>query len=100
MGYLVYGANGSEIEFDDRTLAHLQLVITAKLRRRESFTMTFDGGFGRRAIWVDPAIPLMYSYSGPNATPLNKQWLDDMIMRAGTMSGLVVTAEPVAVSVA
>ena len=33
MGKLYYGAARYEVEFEDRVLAHLQLVMTGKLRR-------------------------------------------------------------------
>ena len=36
MGQLIY-ASTFEARFDDRVLAHLQIVIVAKLRRQESF---------------------------------------------------------------
>ncbi|WP_456302343.1 DUF7882 family protein, partial [Streptomyces bacillaris] len=38
MGALIY--DGQSFEFDDRALAHLQAVITMKLRRREPFLLT------------------------------------------------------------
>jgi hypothetical protein len=37
MGSLLYGNSGTAVEFEDRALIHLQIVITNKLRRRESF---------------------------------------------------------------
>ena len=58
MGSLLYGNPGTEISFDDRALMHLQVVITAKLRRRESFLFTWtnsaDAGSGRSSIWLEP----------------------------------------------
>jgi hypothetical protein len=39
MGFLTYGGV-QEYEFDDRTLAHLKVAITIKLRRQESFLMS------------------------------------------------------------
>ncbi|MEF2975639.1 hypothetical protein V3W46_00275 [Subtercola sp. YIM 133946] len=54
MGKLVYGDSGTEIEFDDRVLTHLQIVIGAKLRRRESFFFSWKDdpavGDGRSSI--------------------------------------------------
>src|SRR5690606_11550369 len=41
VGSLIYGTSGIEISFDDRVLAHLELVINAKLRRRESFMLSW-----------------------------------------------------------
>lgn len=44
MGTLFYGDNRFAIGIDDRSLAHLQLVILAKLRRDESFSFTWHKG--------------------------------------------------------
>ena len=44
MGTLYYGASRLALKIDDVTLAHLRVVATAKLRRGESFAIT----------WVDP----------------------------------------------
>ena len=38
MGILHYGAPPASFTIDDRTLAHLELVIMAKLRRRENLS--------------------------------------------------------------
>src|SRR5690606_19485112 len=68
VGSLIYGTSGIEISFDDRVLAHLELVINAKLRRRESFMLSWRDstavGDGRSSIWLDTAIPLYFRYSG------------------------------------
>jgi hypothetical protein len=37
MGYLMYDGD-TRINFDDRVLAHLEMVIINKLRRREAFS--------------------------------------------------------------
>ena len=42
MGKLIYNSSTREIEIDDRTLAHLRVAILNKLRRSESFAMTWD----------------------------------------------------------
>ncbi|PPG99373.1 hypothetical protein C5C33_17935, partial [Rathayibacter sp. AY1H3] len=68
MGKLLYGASGVEIEFDDRTLTHVQIVIANKLRRRESFFFSWRDdpavGDGRSSIWLDPSVPLYFKYFG------------------------------------
>lgn len=55
MGTLFYGNRGIHVTFDDRALMHLQIVITAKLRRKESFLFTWtdstDVGSGRGSMW-------------------------------------------------
>ncbi len=62
-------------EFDDRVLAHLQVVISQKLRRGETFTFTWRNdtslGDGRTAIWLHPHASIVYSYHGSRQPALN-----------------------------
>lgn len=98
MGSLIYGSGSIEVQFDDRVLAHLQVVMSAKLRRGESFFFTwFDTpavGDGRSAVWIDSSIPLYFRYSGSRQPSLNKAWLEEMAISAGSNHGLVLTEEP------
>ena len=59
MGKMLYSDSDIVIEFDDRALTHLQLVIGAKLRRHESFFFSWGDakavGSGRSSIWMDSA---------------------------------------------
>ena len=98
MGSLFYGSPGTEIAFDDRALAHLQIVITAKLRRRESFVFSWtnsvkDGG-GRGALWLDPSSALYFHYSGSRPPAINREWLNALAMSSNTPAGLLFTDEP------
>ncbi|MCU1404792.1 MAG: ATP-dependent ligase [Glaciihabitans sp.] len=103
MGTLLYGSPGIEVDFDDRALVHLQVVITAKLRRRESFVFSWnnamDGGSGRSSIWLDPAIPLYYRYFGGKMPSINREWVEVLMASANSGSGLIFTPEPVGPSV-
>ena len=98
MGSLVYGGSGAEITFDDRALAHLQIVITAKLRRRESFVFSWtnaaERGSGRSVIWLDPSGTLMYRYSGSRPPSVNREWIDQLTRSANSPGGLFFTPEP------
>jgi hypothetical protein len=98
IGTLQYGSPGIEVSFDDRALLHLQVVITAKLRRRESFIFTWtdaaEAGSGRSSIWLDPTIPLFYRYYGSRPASLNKEWLDSLMLSANSGSGMLFTNEP------
>ncbi|MCU1404655.1 MAG: ATP-dependent ligase, partial [Glaciihabitans sp.] len=57
MGKLIYGHSDVVIDLDDRHLAHLQVVIGAKLRRSESFFFTWKkdavGDGQRGSIWLE-----------------------------------------------
>lgn len=98
MGTLQYGNPASSIQFDDRALIHLQVVISSKLRRGENFMFSWTNatevGSGRTAIWLDPSSTLTFKYHG-NRTPLvNRQWIDELTTSANSVWGLVFSAEP------
>ncbi len=95
MGHLIYGAYGTPIEFDDRELAHLQAVIISKLRRGESFALSFhsrDGG--RTVLWLNDAIPLQFVFSGSKMPTLSRQWLDALVLTSNEGAGLHLIPEP------
>ncbi len=98
MGSLLYGNPGTEIAFDDRALAHLQIVITAKLRRRESFVFSWSNtlreGSGRGAVWLDPSSTLYFHYAGSRQPSINRTWLDILGKSSNTAAGLFLTDEP------
>nr|BFF11985.1 hypothetical protein GCM10025699_32880 [Microbacterium flavescens] len=72
MGKFIYDGN-VRVDFDDRTLAHLQLVIGTKLRRGEPFHFTWKDdtsiGNGRTTVWVHPRCTLVYKYYGAESRP-------------------------------
>ena len=98
MGTLLYGNPGIVITFDDRALMHLQIVISTKLRRRESFVFTWtdsaDEGSGRSAIWLDPTSTLYYRYLGSRTPSINREWIEALMLSANSAGGLVFIAEP------
>jgi hypothetical protein len=98
MGTLLYGNPGIVISFEDRALMHLQIVITAKLRRSESFVFSWtdaaDVGSGRSSIWLDPSSTLLYRYFGSRIPSINREWIETLTVSANSGSGLIFTAEP------
>jgi hypothetical protein len=98
MGTLLYGNPGVVITFDDRALMHLQIVISTKLRRRESFVFTWtdsaDEGSGRSAVWLDPTSTLYYRYFGSRTPSINREWIEALMLSANSAGGLVFIAEP------
>lgn len=98
MGSLIYGSAGLEFDFDDRVLAHLEMVINAKLRRREAFLLSWRDtpgvGDGRSAIWVDAGIPLYFRYSGSRVPAIDKDWLLELAQQAASTRGLVLSDAP------
>jgi len=99
MGVLLYGSHGMEIDIDDRALAHLQIVITSKLRRNERFLFSWTNaltvGSGRSSVWMDPGIPLYFRYYHGGASAINRAWIDALMESANSVGGLQFTAEPV-----
>ena len=97
MGKLVYGEGAYSLELDDRLLAHLQIVIGAKLRRREAFYFSWVSDDGKRnSVWVQHSIPLRYHYDDATQHVINREWLESLTISANGASGLTVTDEPAA----
>jgi hypothetical protein len=98
MGRLYYDSS-LEADFDDRTLAHLQIVIGAKLSRNESFYLSWKDstsiGDGRSSIWLHPAIPLRFKYSGGRPPAINPTWIRNLLADSHTPAGLRIGSEPV-----
>jgi len=95
MGLLTY--DGIEVEFDDRLLAHLHVVIVQKLRRGESFCFTWRDdlavGGGRSSLWLHPSIPLHFKFYGSRSPVLNRAWLATLTLSSNSSQGLIVTPE-------
>lgn len=98
MGKLIYGNSNREYEFDDRVLAHLQIVFQSKLRHRDNFffswARTNERGGGRVSLWIDTSIPLAFEYLGGRRPTLNRSWLELLMSSAATVGGLELSSEP------
>jgi hypothetical protein len=98
LGKLLYGDSQVEIQFDDRSLAHLQIVIGAKLRRHESFFLSWKDdpsiGDGRSSIWLDAGIPLYFKYFGGKMPEINRDWLELLTQSSNSSLGLQLMEEP------
>jgi hypothetical protein len=97
MGRLIYGSTMS-VEFDDRVLAHLQIVIGGKLRRGESFYFSWRDdarvGNGQTTLWFHPAMQLAYKYYGGTGVTINSAWVDALMLTANSTGGLRLVPEP------
>ena len=93
MGVLVYDRD-FELDIEDRTLAHLQVVIIDKLRRDERFPLVVDDGKHERVIWMTPETPLQFVYHGNRYPMLNRVWLEQLAEAAGSTRGLTIVPEP------
>lgn len=97
MGMLSYDSKLSA-PFDDRVLAHLQVVFWAKLRRGESFAFTWSetaaNGSGRKSIWVAPGIPIAFEYFGSKQPMINARWVQALNRSANSAGGMQIVPEP------
>ena len=97
MGKFIYeGSVKTEIE--DRALTHLQLVITAKLRRGEPFPFNWredaSVGGGRTTGWIQPGSSLVFKYFGSRQPAVNRAWVEALAFTANSPSGLYLVPEP------
>ena len=97
MGTLFYGASRFAIFFDERVLMHLQIVMNAKLRRGESFSLSWTDapkqGGGRAIVWISPSTHHHNKFSGSPPARVNRKWIDELAILANTPQGLHVTEE-------
>lgn len=86
------------VDFDDRVLAHLQIVIGAKLRRNESFYFSWRDdssvGNGRSVVWLHPSISIVYKFHGGRPPSINRAWIEDLMTTANSSGGLRIVPEP------
>jgi hypothetical protein len=88
---------GVRVDFEDRLLSHLQIVIVQQFRRKESFTMSWldaiSVGDGRSSVWLHPDGDLYFKFAGSRLPSINQDWLDTLSESARSSRGLVVTRE-------
>ncbi|KJQ53977.1 DUF7882 family protein [Microbacterium sp. SA39] len=97
MGKFIY-EGGVKTEIEDRALTHLQLVITAKLRRGEPFPFSWredaSVGGGRTTVWIQPGSSLVFKYFGSRQPSINRAWIEALAFTANAPSGLYLVPEP------
>ncbi|WP_136051886.1 DUF7882 family protein [Microbacterium sp. K36] len=97
MGRFIYEGS-AKIEVEDRPLRHLQLVMTAKLRRGEPFPYTWKEdasiGGGRITVWIHAGSSMVFKYVGSRQPEVNRAWVDALAYTANSPSGLYLVPEP------
>lgn len=97
MGTILYDSSSRPIHIDDRALAHLKVVIATKLRRNESFTLSWkhpEGEpVGRSTIWLHPSIPLRFTFDEPEPPELNPQWIERLMQSVNSTGGILLVGE-------
>lgn len=94
MGQLLYGSPPESFDVDDRTLAHLEIVVLAKLRRHEALSLALPAPTGgRTTVWLSPASTLLFRYDA-GGHDINRAWLEELMDAANTAAGLRIVPEP------
>ena len=90
MGQLVYGTTTYTLE--DRVLAHLQVVVSMKLRRGENFFVSWRSsstdGSGRQSVWIDNGMHLGFHYDGGRIPKVNREWAEEMASSSESIAPL------------
>ena len=101
MGTIYYGGSATPIHIEDRALAHLKVVIATKLRRNESFTVSWQHPTGepegRSTLWLPPSIPLRFVFDAPEPPELSRQWIEDLASSANSSGGIQLITEQVSI---
>ena len=96
MGRFIYDTIANGVDIDDRTLAHLRIVVMNKLRRSEPFMFDVEigDGSGRKSFWIHPSVPLQFHFYGSRNPRINRVWVEDLMQAASGPSGLTILPEP------
>lgn len=97
VGTIYYGGSATPIHIGDRALAHLKVVIATKLRRSESFTVSWrhpdDQPRGRSTVWLHPSIPLRFVFDDPEPAELSREWIEELANSANSSGGITLVAQ-------
>ena len=100
MAKLFYGTTPEPITVDDRMLAHVKVVVATKLRRGESFTLSWQHPEGqprgRSTLWLHPAIPLRFVFDQAEPTTLSREWVERLADSANSSGGILLVPEDIA----
>ncbi len=93
MGTMVHGTIA--VDFEDRLLSHLQIVIVQRFRRNESLVMSWldavTVGDGRSSMWLTPSLPVYFKFAGSRVPAIDEEWLERLTESAGSSRGLILT---------
>ncbi|MRX43127.1 DUF7882 family protein [Agromyces kandeliae] len=99
MGTLYYGNAGTPIGIEDRALAHLQVAVVTKLRRGESFTVSWqhpeEQPDGRSTLWLHPNIPLRFVFDDAEPPELSRSYLEELMRSANSTGGIQLVPEQI-----
>lgn len=94
MGTLAHG--NVSVDFEDRLLAHLQVVIVNRFRRNQPLVMSWldalSVGDGRSSLWLTPSLPVYFKFAGSRQPAIDTEWLDQLTVSAASSTGLIITS--------
>jgi hypothetical protein len=93
MGSLHYGSPPASFPLPDRTLAHVEFVVLAKLRRGESFALLLTESGGPQRVWISPSTTLRFEFE-QSVSDINRAWLEALIDTANSTGGMRIVPEP------
>ena len=95
MAELIYGAEGDPVHIPEHLLAHVKVVVATKLRRNESFMLTWrhPDGSGRSSVWLQPSIPLRFIFDSPEEPAIDHALLARLATAASSNGGLILDLE-------
>ena len=77
MGSIIYGRLA--IDFEDRLLSHLHVVIMQCFRNNRSFAMSWvnatESGDGHGSIWLHPDGDIAFRFTGSRVPAMNPEWI-------------------------
>jgi hypothetical protein len=94
MGVLRY--HNEDFEMDDRVLAHIQVILSAKMRRRESFFLSWESSSksgGSHMVWMHEAVPVHIQFSASRIPAVNREWIN-LLMKDATTGTVHLGDEP------
>jgi hypothetical protein len=96
VAHLIVGKD--DFTLDDRLIEHLRFVISQKLRRGESFLLTWsypaEQGSGRRSVWIHEGSVIQFRLPKPQKAPLNTEWLSALLEASHSVKGLNLDEVP------
>jgi len=94
MGTLRYANESYEIE--DRVLAHVKAAVGAKLRRHESFYLSWDSAVEharRVTLWLSPSSHIEFHFDEPVPPTLNREWVEQLTRSSHSLRGMLIIPE-------
>jgi hypothetical protein len=92
LGTLYFGSTRTPLHLGDRLLAHLEIVITSKLRRGEGLLLSWvqpaEATHRRGTCWITSATELLYLYESADALAIDRDELERLSVESNSSRGI------------